>query len=319
MGTIPLIIGTRGSRLALAQAGWVQAALPVPAELSVIRTLGDRDQTSPLQHIGDGQGFFTREIERALLDRRVDVAVHSLKDLPVQCTAGLQLAAVPAREGVADLLLVRPDALERGAAGLPLRPGARVATSALRRQTLLLELRPDLEPVPIRGNVPTRIAKVERGEADALVLARAGLARLALSPAPLLAFELDPGWWVAAPGQAALGVQVRADDAHTAAAVVSMDDEATHAAVDTERALLLESGGGCHTAFGAWARAVPGGWALDMVMPTPGGGLARFHATAADLNTLRAGASAWVRTHGSGPSPQPPPESWICRPASGWC
>ena len=203
-----LRLGTRGSQLALWQAGWVRdrlAACGVTAEIVVIKTRGDAEVDRPLQQL-EGKGFFTKEIEEALLERRIDVAVHSLKDLPTRLPQGLALAAVPERADPRDVLVTR----ERGVtslAGLP--PAARIGTSSLRRVAQLRHLRPDIEVLPLRGNVPTRVRTVTEGDGtlDAALLARAGLERLGL--AAVVAVTLDPLEIMPAPGQGALGLEVQ--------------------------------------------------------------------------------------------------------------
>ncbi|HEY3279181.1 MAG TPA: hydroxymethylbilane synthase [Gemmatimonadales bacterium] len=242
-------LGTRGSRLARWQADWVQARLAehgVAAEIVVIKTRGDAEVDRPLHEL-EGKGFFTKEIEDALLGGRIDVAVHSLKDLPTQLPPGLALGAVPARHDPREALV----ATDRGVTSLPqLPPGARVGTSSLRRVTQLRYLRPDVEVVPLRGNVPTRVRKVEAGEGlDAALLALAGLARLELDgrAAPVDPFEVMP-----APGQGALGLEIRADDARTRDALRPLADAASARAVAAERTVLAALGGGCQAPVAAY-------------------------------------------------------------------
>jgi hydroxymethylbilane synthase len=203
------VIGTRGSALALAQARWTAerlAAAGLPCELEVIRTAGDVDQHSPFAQVG-APGVFVREIEQALLDGRIDIAVHSYKDLPSRSPAGLEVVAVSEREDPRDVLVTRGD---------PPGPGAVVGTSAARRRVLVGELHPGWRPRELRGNVPTRVEKLRRGEYDAIVLAAAGLARLAraggIDLAGLQIEPLDPRRFVPAPAQGALALQQRAGD-----------------------------------------------------------------------------------------------------------
>ncbi|MBX6377192.1 MAG: hydroxymethylbilane synthase, partial [Clostridia bacterium] len=216
-------MGTRGSRLALAQAQRVAAALcrrwpGLVVETVVIRTRGDVT-VRPLGELG-GDGLFTRAIEEALLEGRVDLAVHSAKDLPTRLAGGCVVAAWPERASVADVLVSRTGA---GLAELP--PGARVGTSSPRRAALLRELRPDLAVVPLRGNVETRLRRVEEGEVDAAVLAEAGLVRLGLETCRTQ--RLDPAVFVPAAGQGALAVEVRADDGQAAALAAAIADPPT--------------------------------------------------------------------------------------------
>jgi len=250
----PLRIGTRGSALARWQAEHVAGLLrplaaPRPVELVLIQTEGDRSATASLAAIG-GLGVFTKEIQRALLAGTVDVAVHSLKDLPTEAVEGLTLAAVPPRAAVTDVLVSK---LFRTLDEMP--AGSRIATGSVRRQALLRHRRPDLAFVDIRGNVDTRLVKLDAGGFDALVLARAGLERLNLGGR--IAEVLDPAWMVPAVGQGALGVECRADDAATLELLQPLNDPDSRVAVVAERAFLRALGGGCQEPIGACA--VPAG------------------------------------------------------------
>ena len=248
-------IGTRGSRLAMWQATRVaeqlrHLAAPARVEIVEVTTAGDREHDLPLSRIG-GEGAFTKEIQRALLAKAVDIAVHSLKDLPTTPVEGLMLAAVPARGPTADVLVSRE---KRTFAELP--QGARIATGSLRRRAQLLYRRPDLNLLDIRGNVETRLRKLAEQDFDGLILARAGLERLGLDH--VITEVLSTEWMLPAVGQGALGLECRADDAATRALLQALDDEATRAAVLAERALLRGLGGGCLVPVGA-AGAVQGG------------------------------------------------------------
>jgi hydroxymethylbilane synthase len=253
-----LRIGTRGSALARWQAEWVRSALAacgVTAELVVIRTRGDAEVDRPLHQL-EGKGFFTKEIEDALLAGRIDVAVHSLKDLPTALPPGLALAAVPRRADPAEALVTRTPGAG-GAAGVAALPaGARIGTSSLRRVAQLRYLRADVEIVPLRGNVPTRVRKVQEGRdgLDAAVLAGAGLERLALGRH--IAARLDPLEVMPAPGQGALGLEVRADDARARAALAPLEDAASARQVAAERALLAALEGGCQAPVAAYCDGV---------------------------------------------------------------
>lgn len=243
------VIGTRGSRLALAQVELVASALraarpAVSLEVREIRTEGDVN-AAPLSLIG-GLGVFTKAIEDALLDGECDIAVHSLKDLPADLAPGLVLAAVPPREDPRDALVTRD--------GVPLAAlpaGARIGTGSGRRAVLLRMMRADVRPVEIRGNVDTRIRKVEGGEYDGAVLAVAGLRRLVLQNKAAQVFSIEE--MLPAVGQAALAVEVRADDADAVDLVSTIDDAPTRAAVEAERAFLRALGGGCRLPVGAYA------------------------------------------------------------------
>jgi len=238
-------IGTRGSQLARWQAEWVRGRLAergVKAELVVIKTRGDADVDRPL-HEMEGKGFFTKEIEDALLDGRIDVAVHSLKDLPTGLPPGLGLGAIPPRHDPRE-------ALVNGTSLQALPKGTRVGTSSLRRVAQVRFLRPDLEVVPLRGNVPTRVRKVEGHEGlDAALLAIAGLERLGLGAKGALVDPLDI---MPAPGQGALGIEIREDDKATRKALEPLHDAESAAAVIAERALLAALGGGCQAPVAAY-------------------------------------------------------------------
>lgn len=241
-------IGTRGSQLARWQAEWVRARLGehgVSAELVVIKTQGDAEIDRPLHEL-EGKGFFTKEIEEALLDGRIDIAVHSLKDLPTSLPDGLVLAAVPKRHDPRE-------ALVGGTSLADLRSGTRIGTSSLRRIAQVRFLRSDLQVVPLRGNVPTRVRKVESGEGlDAALLAIAGLERLNLGNKASL---IDPLDVMPAPGQGALGIEIRADDRATWKALAPLHDPTSAAAVTAERALLAALGGGCQAPVAAWVES----------------------------------------------------------------
>jgi hydroxymethylbilane synthase len=256
----PLRIGTRGSPLARWQAEHIATRLRElgnEVEIVFITTQGDV-RSGPLGQIG-GQGLFTKEIQRALLTEEVDIAVHSLKDLPTEPVEGLTLGAVPERESAGDVL-VSTKANEF--AFLP--PGARVGTGSLRRRTQLLHARPDLMVQDIRGNVDTRLRKLDDGEFDAIVLAEAGLTRLGLSDR--ITQVLSKDLMLPAVGQGALGIEIRGSDDRALAAVRPLDDAETRAAVVAERALLAELRGGCLAPVGAWGRMEAGLLALDAVV-----------------------------------------------------
>ena len=249
--TGPLKLGTRGSSLALWQAEWVKAALAragVAAELVIIKTRGDAEVDRPLHEL-EGKGFFTKEIEEALRDGRIDVAVHSLQDLPTRLPAGLVLAAVPTRADPAEALVTR----DAGVTSIAdLAAGAKVGTSSVRRVAQIRYLRADLDIVPLRGNVPTRVQKVKEGRdgLDAALLAGAGLERLAL--AGQIAARLDPLDVMPAPGQGALGLEVRADDRNARGALAPLEDAKSARHVTAERSLLAALEGGCQAPVAAW-------------------------------------------------------------------
>ena len=243
-----LRLGTRRSPLALWQARHVEAKLlplvdPVPIELVLIDTHGDRDQATALSSMG-GFGVFTKAIQDALLDRRADVAVHSLKDLPTVPTTGLELAAVPPRGPTGDAFV---SAKWRRFDDLP--AGATVGTSSLRRRAQLLNRRPDLRLVDLRGNVDTRIRKLTEQNLDAIVLAEAGLVRLGLESH--IAEVLDAEWMLPAVGQGAIGLECRTSDEYARETVGGVSDPDSWARVTAERAMLAALGGGCLVPIGA--------------------------------------------------------------------
>jgi hydroxymethylbilane synthase len=246
-------LGTRASALARWQAEWVAALLEelgTTVELIPISTTGDRDQRGPIGTLG-GQGVFTKEIQRALLDDRIDLAVHSLKDLPTDPVNGLTLTAVPERETVRDALICRE---ETSLADLP--KGAKVGSGSMRRRSQLLHQRPDLEVADIRGNVDTRLSKLDEGQYDAIVLAEAGLKRLGLAErvTELIALEV----MLPAIGQGALGLEARSEDDDARAVLAPLDHAETHQAVVAERTLLATLQGGCLAPIAAWARSEEG-------------------------------------------------------------
>lgn len=254
--SIPIRIGTRGSPLALWQARHVASLLqPLagtqPVELIEIETKGDTVRDVPLSQIG-GDGVFTKEIQRALVDGRVDVAVHSLKDLPTTPVEELVLAAIPARGPSGDAFVSRR---YRRFDDLP--PGATLGTSSLRRRSQVLHRRPDLRLVDMRGNVETRLHKLDTEGLDALILAQAGLERLGL--AGQITEILDPHWMLPAPGQGALGLECRANDTAMCNLLAPLNDASTRASVLAERAMLRGLGGGCLVPVGVTSE-IHDGW-----------------------------------------------------------
>jgi hydroxymethylbilane synthase len=279
----PIRIGTRGSKLALWQANHVADCLrplaaPRPVELVIISTAGDQVRDVPLAQIG-GEGVFTKEIQRALLDGTVDVAVHSLKDLPTIPVEGLVLAAVPERGPSGDVFVSekhrRFDDLPRGAV---------LATSSLRRRAQVLHRRPDLKVTDIRGNVETRLRKLHESGLDATILAEAGLLRLGLESA--ITEVLDPAWMLPAVGQGALGLECRTDDRETLTVLDPLNHLPTRRAVLAERAMLSALGGGCQVPMGVVSRVDGDVLTLRGAVVRPDGG-------------------ARVEAEGSGPAGQP--------------
>jgi len=250
---VPIRIGTRASKLARWQADWVAGRLRAEGtevELVLISTAGDRQPSGPIEQIGT-QGVFTKELQRALLDGRIDLAVHSLKDLPTDAVPGLTLAAVPERASSGDAWISREGYLLRD-----VPEGSSVGTGSLRRRAQLLYARPDLRMHDVRGNVDTRLARLADRHYDAIVLAEAGLQRLELSDQ--ITEVLSTDLMLPAPGQGALGLETREDDHATRAALAALDDRPTHEAVLAERSLLASLRGGCLAPIAAW-----GHWTTD--------------------------------------------------------
>ena len=245
-----VVIGSRGSALALWQANWAKRKLAsaypdLNIEIEVIKTEGDRLSETPLSHIG-GKEVWTKEIEHALLSGSIDLAVHSLKDLPTRLPQGLVLGAISAREDVRDVLVSKNNRMF-----WDLPEGATVATSSLRRQAQLKHARPDLNFVAIRGNVDTRVKKLETENLDGIILAAAGLKRLGLGDR--IADFIDPNICLPAPGQAALGIEIREGDERITDLVGVLNCVETQQAVTAERAMLAALGGGCEVPIGGYA------------------------------------------------------------------
>lgn len=254
-----LRIGSRASALARWQAEWVSAELQrigVRTEIVLVTTSGDTDQR-PLGSIG-GQGLFTKEIQRALLDDRIDLAVHSLKDLPTEAVDGLTLGAVPKRASPHDALVSQA---ANSLADLP--EAARIGTGSQRRRAQLRSKRPDLQVLDIRGNVDTRLRKLAEGEYDAIILAEAGLHRLGLEDN--ITAVLTPEEMMPAVGQGALGIECRADDATTLGHLASLNDRETEICVTAERLLLAALQAGCSAPVGANCRPAEGQFSLQAV------------------------------------------------------
>lgn len=261
-----LVIATRGSELALWQSSHIKSLLErhhpnLDVDLRVIKTLGDKILDSPLSRIGD-KGLFTKEIEVALLDGSADLAVHSLKDIPTMLPDGLTIAAVTERADVRDVFVVRKEASFRSWNELP--PGSTVATGSLRRRCQLLQANNSLRIVDVRGNLKTRIKKLDESDWAGMILARAGLVRLGLEDriSEILPLEL----MLPAVGQGALAIETRADSQETRAFVSPLHDAGTWTAVRGERALLRQLEGGCQVPIGAYGRVEGGSFVLDAVI-----------------------------------------------------
>ncbi|MGA7710361.1 MAG: hydroxymethylbilane synthase [Rhizomicrobium sp.] len=248
--TSPLRLGTRGSKLARVQAAMVASLLEeragIACEIVPVKTTGDRILDRPLADAG-GKGLFVKELEEALLRDQIDLAVHSMKDVPTQLPPGLVLGAILSREDPSDVLIARAG---RGLADLP--AGNRVGTSSVRRQAQLARARQDLKCVLLRGNVDTRLAKLEAGEVDAILLAMAGLKRLGLAARVTSAFSVNE--WLPSLGQGIVGIEIRAADSRTATAVAKLNDEASAVVLACERAFQNALDGSCRTPIAGLAR-----------------------------------------------------------------
>ena len=292
-----MAIGTRGSPLALAQAHTVAGLIPMarpgaaPPTIKPMRTAGDVLIDKPLAAFG-GKGLFTRELDDALLADAVDLAVHSMKDVPTTLPAGIVIAAVLPREDIRDVFVT---ADRSTLAALP--EGARVGTSSLRRRAQVLARRPDLEVVEFRGNVNTRIDKIRRGVADATILARAGLNRLGIE-ADELGVTLDVTDMLPAPAQGAIGIACREDDEALRALLAKLNDPVTDRAIACERALLAALDGSCRTPIAAFARDEGGRLILDALIAEPDGGAifrTRREGAARDAEAMGGDAGAELR------------------------
>jgi hydroxymethylbilane synthase len=312
-------IGTRGSELAILQARLVERGLlanGAECELVTIRTTGDKRNAEPFAELG-AKGLFTKELESALLRKKVDCCVHSLKDLPTAPAEGIEIAAILERADPRDALVVAHVAQASSLAELP--AGSRVGTSSLRRRSLLRSTRPDLEPVELRGNVPTRLRKLDSGTVHAAILAAAGLIRLG-SPQRITQ-SLEPPEWLPAPGQGAIAVQARADDGAMHDLLRPLHHPPTDVAVRAERSLLAGLEGGCQVPIGALAMASPDGLRLHaFISDLHGRQLLRGSALVAADDPERAGAelaadlrargaaSLLIELRGAGQVPAPQPE-----------
>lgn len=263
-----LVLGTRGSKLALQQSEWFQSRIhavapEVRVTLQKIQTSGDKIVDVPLAKIG-GKGLFVKEIEEALLAGDIDLAVHSMKDVPAQLPKGLEILCVPPREDPRDALISR-----NGVRFADLPRGARIGTSSLRRQSQLLHARPDLRIAMLRGNLDTRLKKLKDGQFEAIVLAAAGLRRLGW--AHEITEYLDPSLCLPAIGQGALGIEGRSDDDFVRSILHRLNDEATQTTVTAERALLHRLEGGCQVPIGAHATLLQGQVLLEGLVATVDG------------------------------------------------
>jgi hydroxymethylbilane synthase len=313
--TTPLIIGSRGSDLALWQSRWVAAHLGAPTEIRIIHTQGDkildRDLTA-----AEGKGFFTKELEDALYAKSIDIAVHSLKDLPTETPPGLTIAAVCERAPVSDILLVHPDWYDPSRP-FPVKAGGTVGASSLRRQAYVRAAGPDVEPTSLRGNVPTRVRKCREGQYAAVVLAEAGLSRLSLDVGPLKVFRLSRQHWLPAPGQGALGIETRAGDG-AAPVVFTLNHEATRNACEIERGLLSRFEGGCHLPLGTYAEATKGGFRFRALFAPEPDRLVGCDVAGSDVKSTVEAAYETLVAMSSRGERTPFERGGLCEPVAAW-
>ena len=272
-----LVIGSRGSRLALTQTGFVQAEIrrmvpEIEIRVEIIKTSADKNIEASLRESGAGTGVFVKELENALSREEIDIAVHSMKDVPTTIMEGLRIAAVPAREDARDALISNlciPDTPQGEFTLFSLPMGARVGTGSFRRQAQLLALRPDLRIMDIRGNIDTRVMKVKNGEYDVVALAVAGLRRLGMQNQ--ISCTLSYEEMLPAPGQGALAVEVRADDVYVNEIAKTLNHHPTALAVAVERDFLERMGGGCNVPIAVYARIRDGVLKIDALVAQPDG------------------------------------------------
>lgn len=291
-------VATRGSLLALTQTGWVVDRLKernpgVSFETEIFKTVGDKVLDVALSQIG-GKGLFTKELEDALLNEKADMAVHSLKDMPTDLPEGLVLGCIPPREDPRDVVITAD-----GTRLMDLPAGSVVGTSSLRRQAQLRAHRPDLEFVPIRGNVDTRLRKLQEGQVRALVMAASGLHRAGF--ADRITEYLEPDFCLPAPGQGALAVEIRERDGEIGRVVATLHDPQTAVAVHAERTILARLEGGCQVPIGASARLSGGHIHLEGLIATPDGSrVVRYEAEGPEHAAVSLGekVAAWLLEHG---------------------
>ncbi len=295
-------IATRASNLAVWQAKWVRDQLlqqhpDIAIELVKMSTQGDRFLSAPLSEIG-GKGWFVKELEAALYDGSADIAVHSMKDVPVNFPEGLMLAVICARGDPTDALVVREGLAARDLASLP--QGGRVGTASLRRATQILATRPDLSTAPVRGNVETRLGKLDSGEFDAIVLASAGLERLGL--AERITARLGPPEFVPAGGQGAVGIECRSDDVEVRQLLAALDDEVTSRCVRAERSVSRHLGGNCSVPLASHAIDAGGELSLTaLVASLDGGKVLRAEGRGGDPEALGIAVAEDLLAAGAGP------------------
>lgn len=273
-------IGTRGSDLALWQANFVKSELEklgCEVEINIIKTQGDKIQHLSFDKL-EGKGFFTKEIEDALLNESVDLAVHSHKDLETNQPEGLEIVAVSDRENPSDILLIQKDAYDPSKQ-LALKNGAIVGTSSARRKALLNAFRTDIEIKDLRGNVPTRIDKLRQGNYDAIVLANAGVSRLEIDLSEFQVEVLKPQEFIPAPAQGVLGLQIRTNDEETRKYVSQMNNHQVKSIINIERGVLNKLNGGCQLPLGVYAEKIDGKYEVWTALGQEDGSLKRLQST----------------------------------------
>jgi hydroxymethylbilane synthase len=292
-------IGTRGSELALWQAKYISMLIGEDiTEIVVIKTEGDRIQNVSFNKM-EGKGFFTKEIEEALLTNKIDLAVHSLKDLPTEDVKGLKLAAVPERGDFHDMIIMHPDAYEKRD-GIDIKGSSMIGTSSVRRMAQLKAFDSTLRVEALRGNVNTRLRKLKESEYDAIVMAKAAVDRIKLDISDFLTQVLDENIFLPAPAQGALGLQVRADDQNTYDIARKLNHAETEALVMAERAFLKNFGGGCHIPLGAYASYKGEDIVLDgTIVSMDGSFVARAAVTGRDPETIGKELSVKIKKQGA--------------------
>lgn len=292
-------IGTRGSELALWQANYIASLIGEEnTELVIIKTEGDRIQNVSFNKM-EGKGFFTKEIEEALLSGKIDLAVHSLKDLPTEDVKGLKLAAIPERGDYHDMIIMHPDAC-MNREGINIKRGSTIGTSSVRRMAQLKAFDKTLRIEALRGNVNTRLRKLKEGEYDAIIMAKAAVDRIKLDINDFIAQTLDEKIFLPAPAQGALGLQVREDDDYTFSVARKLNHSETEALVRAERSFLKNFGGGCHIPLGARAYFSGGCIILDGIIASVDGTFtARADASGSDPEKIGAELSDKIKSQGA--------------------
>lgn len=292
-------IGTRGSDLALWQANHVADLLGREnTEIIIIKTQGDKIQNVSFDKM-EGKGFFTKEIEEALLSNKIDLAVHSLKDLPTEDVPGLIIAAVPERGNFHDMLIIHPHAY-KDKPGLKVLPGSVIGTSSMRRLAQIKNLDSSIKIEPLRGNVNTRLRKLDEKQFDAIVMAKAGAERVNLDLGKYMTQVLTEDIFVPAPAQGALGLQVRADDFAVFDVVKKLSHQPTEILVKAERTFLKHFGGGCHVPIGAIASYIGDTIILEGIVASPAGdGLIRKKALGIDPEVLGMNLAEMMKKEGA--------------------